>query len=281
MRRIALLAVVATCLAAAPPQNDTKRIEAIIAAGTQYNVPAEDVSKAITDGTPADDFIARASGSLVLVVPKEAITGQPVQILVDGLPDAPYSKMLTYNQQPADKLLELFNAAGDPVTVFWSTKPGPRTFKLIVAVNGDPAPVFTTADAMLDYGPPEPEPTPPLPPTPEPTPTPTPANWQFAFMVPDTQETLPQSQQEVLASLTLREELESAGNYFAGLFDATSTQPIESMPENDQGWYVAMQESNLKPPLLELAPLDGGDIRVFKLPIDKAALLKLLKEGHE
>lgn len=110
-------------------------------------------------------------------------------------------------------------------------------------------------------------------PQPEPKPEPKPMKWQVAVVVEtDRLDNLPASQQSLLASLLLREELTQQGHRLVGIFDPDASS---TATDNIKPWFLAAQGKEL--PVLLLSPMEGGPIRVYPLPKDKTTLWQLLE----
>lgn len=124
---------------------------------------------------------------------------------------------------------------------------------------------------------PGPGPTPPDPgpePKPEPQPDPQPTkHWQVAFFLESNNlDNLTAAQQALLASLLVRKDLEAKGHRLVGVFDPDSAGTV-----TDPGLKAWFQAAASKAPCVAIAPMEGGTIRVYSLPADKDALLKLLE----
>jgi len=115
-----------------------------------------------------------------------------------------------------------------------------------------------------------PGPTPgPLPPDPQPLPS----KLQVAFIVEsDTLDNLPASQQALLASVLIRDEMAKQGHKLIGVFDPDSAS---TAGDALKPWLDAAKDKKL--PLVAVAPIDGGTIHTFPLPENAEALWKLLK----
>lgn len=112
---------------------------------------------------------------------------------------------------------------------------------------------------------PSPDPEPPPPP-------PVPKQWRVAILVEsDSLDNMPEGQKTLVASLLLRDELKNKGHVLVGVFDPDAAETSETL----RPWLDAAQGKSL--PLILLAPRDGGQIRTYPLPADKAALWRLLE----
>jgi len=110
------------------------------------------------------------------------------------------------------------------------------------------------------------EPPPPPPPPPD-------EKKQYVFFVETADlDNLPKAQRDMLASLTLRDELAAKGHKFLGQWD-DDTQPTA----NQQAWYDAIQGDPM--PRIAVAPVNGGSIVDYPLPANAAELRKLLGGG--
>lgn len=81
---------------------------------------------------------------------------------------------------------------------------------------------------------------------------------------------LPAGQQEIVASLLIRDQLAARGHVLLGVFD-----PDDKPPAELADWWTAAGEA--APPLLLDRPAGGGPIRVAALPEDPAALFHHLE----
>ena len=130
---------------------------------------------------------------------------------------------------------------------------------------------------------------PPPPPPPPPPPT---EKWQVTvFHQSDWLTNAGQGQLDMIAGRAFRDELVAKGHVFVGGFDVDALTPRGRLQCGPNGcvvisppkelepystWWKAIQ--GRAPPLLAIAPRDGGAVRVFPLPVDKAAVWQLLGE---
>jgi hypothetical protein len=89
-----------------------------------------------------------------------ANVGEPVVIELDAVEANASTVIVKKGFQPNDVWLELFDAKGRPVKVFWSLVPGTRDLIIFTATNGEPNPKCSVKEITIDYGgtPPGPEP---------------------------------------------------------------------------------------------------------------------------
>lgn len=86
-----------------------------------------------------------------IICPSKAITGSPVTISYEGIPENAAVKINKIGFSNEDTFLELFDANGKPVTIFWSLVPGSRTIQLITCDHSDTDPIQITSH-VLEYG---------------------------------------------------------------------------------------------------------------------------------
>ncbi|MHC4609240.1 MAG: hypothetical protein ACYS7M_02705 [Planctomycetota bacterium] len=111
-------------------------------------------------------------GLQIKVQPPEQEVGRPVAVTVSGVPQGPHYESFDWSPEHAEDFkLDLYDRAGNPVTIFWSDAPGTRKITMTVAVNGPEIPDVTTVKQSFKYGD---EPDPPGPPVPVPHVTPPP-----------------------------------------------------------------------------------------------------------
>jgi len=172
------------------------------------------------------------------------------------------------------------DVAGDVVLklenyhLFAGTAVGPRTFIVQVASPGaDPF-----AIATFDYGNGvNPDPDPPLPPEPEP---PVPGVKHQVVIVFEREEldNLPRAQQVIIASLTFRERLAKAGHRLVAVVDQHSQGADGTAPAELTAYLAACEGDPL--PRICLAPLAGGKVQDFPLPLTEDAVFELLDKGE-
>jgi hypothetical protein len=125
-----------------------------------------------------------------------------------------------------------------------------------------------------------PEPVPPDPIPPEPNPT---DKWQvMIFHESDNLDNMTLSQRELTSGLVLRKALEANGHRFLGALDYNAlAKASKKCPDGScaspelQAWLKSIEGKSM--PCLAIAPLNGGDIRVFPLPANSASLFALLE----
>jgi hypothetical protein len=112
----------------------------------------------------------------------------------------------------------------------------------------------------------------------DPPPPPPPSDkLQIAFFVESANlDNLPIRQRLMLASLTLRQEIEAAGHKLLGVWDDDITGP-NGVPERYRKWYEAIQGDPL--PRIAYAPLEGGQIIDEPLPANTDELWELIGRG--
>lgn len=197
---------------------------------------------------------------------KFAITGATVADLVKS-----QAKLIWY---PRDRV-SVWEAAtwdGEPYVLVSATASG----KFLLAVS-------YVAGGKIVYVEREVEATgadPPLPPGPQPDPQPDPppqpgAKLQIVFVVKSSElDNYPRAQQTLLASLTLRKQLEAQGHRFLALVDKDLA---DSVPAALAPYLRATEGKPL--PRIAVAPASGGTIVEYPLPADEAALLKLVGDA--
>jgi len=144
------------------------RITSILSAAKKFNVSDAQLIEAINNDTPVEAFVKKYSGQLSIIGPEKAPVGSPVQIQVRGMPE---KCAVRWNRSPATSdqvLLNLYDAEGQRVILFWGSTPGTIKFELLIATNGTDVPEIKTASYELEYGQSAP-PVPPTPPVPAPS----------------------------------------------------------------------------------------------------------------
>jgi len=167
-------------------------------------------------------------------------------------------------------------AGGEPtVTPF----PPDGQAQLIVAdgwayiVRGTP-PVPVRAWQFADAPDPPDPPDPPLPPDP-----PVPGEkWQVAIVFERTQlDNLPWSQRTIIGSLVFRERLREAGHRLVAIVDQ-DVEGADGKPPKDLAAYLNACKGDPVPRIC-LAPLKGGPVRDFPLPMTEDEVFALLEKG--
>lgn len=152
--------------------------------------------------------------------------------------------------------------------LFWSDKVGKFTVSAVV-VDWE-ARTLTPLTYSITVGTaPDPDP------DPDPDPQPN-RRWQIMLFHESADlDNLPRGQVELLSSLSLREELTSAGHYLLGVYDddacSTGNCPVKLRP-----FWSAIAGDPM--PRVALAPIGGGNVKDYPLPADRAGLLKLLED---
>jgi hypothetical protein len=104
--------------------------------------------------------------------------------------------------------------------------------------------------------------------------------WQIAFFYERTLlDDFPAAQREILAGLDFRKELLAKGHKIVCFYDKDIRGPNATIPANLKPWFDAIENDPL--PRVAFAPIEGGPIKDFALPADKASLGKLLEKGGE
>jgi len=157
---IVLLIILSKCIA----QEEQGRVLQILSIAKEINATDVQIAEAIANGDTPKEFVTKTLDKLRLIAPEKASPGSPVQIQVEGLPEKAAELWRRFPVYSSDVWLELFDRAGNPINIFWSSDQGPRTFELIVAENGPEIPTINIATHKLEYGSePIPGPQPPLP----------------------------------------------------------------------------------------------------------------------
>lgn len=159
-------------------------------------------------------------------------------------------------------------------TILWEGAAG--DYAIIYFPPGDGQPVVQ----KVTLGGSAPEPKPPDPPAPN-------HHWQIAIFVETGDlDGMPLAQLEMVASLAFRKSLTEAGHTFLGVWDKDSAvtgvrcADGRCIPVEDSKYAPWFKAAAGKPlPCVAIASPGGGDIQVFPLPADAAALLKLLAEA--
>lgn len=113
------------------------------------------------------------------------------------------------------------------------------------------------------------------PPPPPPPPPPPAGKYQIVMVIDaDRLDNYPPSQRAVINSLALRNELEADGHYFYEVVDARAIES-GSVPEKMRPFLNAVRGDEL--PRLVLAPIDGGAITDYPLPLNADDLKALLE----
>jgi hypothetical protein len=133
----------------------------------------------------------------------------------------------------------------------------------------------------------EPGPNPPVPPIPPVPPNPT-AKWQVAFFFQsETLDNLPSGQRDMISGRVFRDSLTAKGDAYLGGFDVdtmaktirrcdgTKCYTVYAVPADLVAFWDAVKGDPL--PRIAIAPLDGGDVRDFPMPMDVAAFWALLE----
>lgn len=119
--------------------------------------------------------------------------------------------------------------------------------------------------------------TPPIPPPPPPVPTPGGPYQVMLFYEWGQLDNLPQRQQELLTSLTIRDSIVQQGHVFLAAYDRSFVD--SGKPADKAAWFRAVAGKTF--PVVAFAPKDGGAIQVEPLPADQKALLELLSKAEE
>ncbi len=101
--------------------------------------------------------------------------------------------------------------------------------------------------------------------------------WQIVIVYESsTLGKLSPEQQSIIKSLTFRQRLAAAGHIIleGGIFDKDGINRDGKTPERIAPFYAAVR--NTKLPVLCIAPVASGPVKVFPLPADEDAVLKLL-----
>ncbi len=148
------------------------------------------------------------------------------------------------------------NAVAVPVTGSQSVSPlATATYTLVAQAEGRPT---KTAQRILTV-----------------SDTPPPTKWQVMIVTETANlDNLPRAQQAMISGLVFRQALEAKGHKWLRTADkdAASTAPEALKP-----WFEAASGKPL--PCLLLAPVIGGDIKGYPLPVDDAAFWDFLEKG--
>lgn len=199
---------------------------------------------------PTDSVEARSVSWVTLegLGPNDTATFFPSEQLQAGPPHIVPQHALFWSDREGK-----FQVQAIVVSVDWQTRQislTPLTYSITVGSNPDPGP--------------------------DPGPDPQPGQrWQIMlFHESGDLDSLPRGQVELLSSLKLRQELEAAGHYVAGVFD-DDTSGTSGIPAALQPWFEAVKNDPM--PRIALAPLAGGVVRDYPLPADRAGLMKFLE----
>jgi hypothetical protein len=88
---------------------------------------------------------------------------------------------------------------------------------------------------------------------------------------------LPSRQQELLTSLTVRDQIVAAGHVFHAAYDRSFVD--SGKPADKAAWFRAVAGKTF--PVVAFAPKTGGPVEVAPLPADLDGLLKLLSKSQE
>lgn len=113
---------------------------------------------------------------------------------------------------------------------------------------------------------------------PRPPPDPPVSLWQIAFFVPGEHlDNLTLSQTALVSGRKFRDELTQAGHVFLGSFD-----PHATISNQSQGLSMFFDRAQgYQSPVMIIAPRQGGMIRVFELPKDRAEFYETLAEASQ
>lgn len=155
----------------------------------------------------------------------------------------------------------------DGKTLTFVAPPGTYTVRAVLANFS--LKKLSQAKKAVKIGAKEPDPVnPPLPPVPG-------GQVQVMFFYErDKLDNLPDKQQAILGSLTLRKALEARGHVFLGTFDKDATGPKVVVPAAYAPWFQAVAGKTM--PRVAVAPKAGGAIVDYDLPADEDALWTLL-----
>jgi hypothetical protein len=191
---------------------------------------------------------------------KYTIAGAALPDLIQG-----QAKLIWYPREG----VEVWDAAswsGEPYLLLVADRPT----KVLLAISYAAGGKLVYAEHEVTVG----GDTPPNPPQPPDPPVPG-GKKQLVFVVKQSElDNLPQAQQILLASLTLREKLASKGHRFLGILEANQAA---SAPQALAPFYRSVDGDPL--PRIAMAPVEGGTITDYPLPADEAGLLKLLEGG--
>ena len=95
-------------------------------------------------------FTAPIHAAIKIICVDKAPIGSPVTISYEGISEGAAVKIIKEGFSSSDTFLELFDANGKPVTLFWSLEPGPRTIELITCSHNDNG--IEVAKHTLNYG---------------------------------------------------------------------------------------------------------------------------------
>lgn len=118
-----------------------------------------------------------------------------------------------------------------------------------------------------------PDPEPPDPPVPPPD-----QKWQIVIVYEsDKEDNLPRSQQVILNSLTFRKALEAIGHYLleGGIIDQHIRDKNGKVPKILVPFFQACVDKMI--PRICLAPIDGGEVLDYPLPLTETAVFELLR----
>ncbi len=155
--------------------------------------------------------------------------------------------------------------------VFASPEPGKYKISLSVAIDGQSDLVEWILGNGKEPGPdpdPDPGPDPPLPPD---------NKWQIVIVYESsTLGKLSPEQQSVIKSLTFRKRLAKAGHLIlpGGIFDKDGIDRNNQVPKGLAPFVAAVRDTKL--PVLCIAPVASGPVKVFPLPADEDAVIELL-----
>jgi hypothetical protein len=96
-------------------------------------------------------FLSSISNAIEIKCPDKAPTGSPVMISYEGIPEGAATKVIKKGFKTNDTFLELFDANGKAVTIFWSLEPGPRSIQLIVCTHASGMSIQEDTH-ILNYG---------------------------------------------------------------------------------------------------------------------------------
>ncbi|HUT88707.1 MAG TPA: hypothetical protein VMY37_04375 [Thermoguttaceae bacterium] len=240
-----------------------RKVCALVAAALLLVVPshAQTLSRV---GPFAFAAVPTPTGAEV-IGPTEVEPGMPAVFTLKGVPAEHLATFeWGFYHKPADAMvLDLADRSGNLVLIIWAKSA--TAYAVIADVNIPGAYQLIVHEVVVGT------PTPPDPPVPPPVDR----KYQVAFFLKALDlENLPQGQQTILGSLTLREELKKRGHVLLGVYDKDCTGP-GGLPEKLKPWWKSIEGDAL--PRVALAPIDGGEIRDYPLPADPTALWKLLE----
>jgi hypothetical protein len=264
-----------------------------------------------TQSSIAADLVPIAGDPpIVIDGPKQIEARRYEFFVVKGVASESLTKMATSVTPDLDATLRVFKTLDDtPVLAFRASAPG--TYILTVSVNGwriafdagveqaisvianDEAeyllslqdrfevtyPVSEGRCAVTVIGDaPAPDPNPEPDPNPQPNPEPNPTQWQcMIFYESDNLDNMQPEQLELISGRVFRRELQQRGHVFVGAVDVDSfcDGVTCSVPPDITPWWAAAE--SLTPPVLAIAPLDGGDIKAMPLPRDARSFYTALE----